>query len=143
MSEDEVRYGADSAFKAQVGGDHYRGMAIQPAEFCHRNALGSLESMAIGYLCRWRQKGGLEDLRKAKHTIELLIEMESELLHAQAATVCTWEIHHDDGNVYDGSCGVHWDFERGGPENYSITFCPQCGGRLKMGKRKTETKNGL
>ena len=78
MSEDNARYSAGSAFEGQVGGDHYRGMAIQPAEFCHRNALGSLESMAIGYLCRWRQKGGLEDLRKAKHAIELLLEMESD-----------------------------------------------------------------
>ena len=78
MSEDNVRYFAGSAFEGQVGGGHYRDMAIQPAEFCHRNALGPLESMAIGYLCRWRKKGGLEDLRKAKHAIELLIEMETE-----------------------------------------------------------------
>ena len=78
MSEDEARYGADSAFAGQVGGDHYRGMAIQPAEFCHRNGLGLCEGAAIKYLCRWRNKGGLDDLRKAKHFIDLLIEMESE-----------------------------------------------------------------
>ena len=78
MSEDEARYHAGSAFEGQVGGDHYRGMAIQPAEFIHRNGIGFIEGLAIRYLCRWRKKGGLEDLRKAKHCIDLLIDMESE-----------------------------------------------------------------
>jgi len=35
-----------------------------------------MEGSAIKYLCRWRNKGGLEDLKKAKHFIELIIEME-------------------------------------------------------------------
>ena len=84
MSEDNVRYSAGSAFDGQVGGDHYRGMAIQPAEFIHRNGIGFVEGLAIRYLCRWRQKGGLEDLRKAKHAIELLIEMEAGAEHGNA-----------------------------------------------------------
>ena len=78
MSEDEVRYHAGSAFEGQVGGDHYRGMAIQPVEFIHRNGLGFCEGAAIKYLCRWRNKGWLDDLRKARHFIDLLIDMESE-----------------------------------------------------------------
>lgn len=65
-----------SALTSQVGGDHYKAMAIQPAEFIHRNGIGFMEGSAIAYLCRWRSKGGLEDLRKAKHFIEMLIELE-------------------------------------------------------------------
>lgn len=75
MSEDAVKYAVD-ALAGQVGGDHYRDMAIQPVEFIHRNGIGFCEGSAIKYLCRWRKKGGLDDLRKAKHFIDLLIEME-------------------------------------------------------------------
>lgn len=64
------------SFKKQVGGEHYAKMAIQPAEYIHRNGIGFMEGAAIKYLSRWRTKGGLEDLRKAAHMIELLLEME-------------------------------------------------------------------
>ena len=65
-----------SPLAKQVGGSHYKGMAIQPVEFIHRNGIGFVEGCAIKYLCRWRQKNGVEDLKKAKHFIEMLIEME-------------------------------------------------------------------
>lgn len=65
-----------SAFEAQVGGSHYKDMAIQPVEFIHKNGIGYMEGNAIAYLCRWRSKNGLEDLKKARHFIDLLIEME-------------------------------------------------------------------
>lgn len=65
-----------SALKRQVGGSHYRDMPIQPTEFCHRNGIGPIESMAILYLCRWRKKGGLVDVEKARHALDLLIELE-------------------------------------------------------------------
>lgn len=57
----------------QVGGDHYRTMAIQPERFIYENGIGFHEGNAITYLCRWRSKGGLQDLEKAKHFIDLLI----------------------------------------------------------------------
>jgi len=63
-----------SALSVQVGGDHYRKMAIQPIIFITANNLGFCEGNAIKYLCRWQYKGGIEDLKKAKHYIELLIE---------------------------------------------------------------------
>lgn len=63
-------------FASQVGGDHYVGMAIQPAEYCHRNKIGKLEGDVISYVSRWRAKGGVEDLRKARHTIDLILAME-------------------------------------------------------------------
>lgn len=61
----------------QVGGNHYKKFKIQPAEFCHRNNIGYLEATAIKYLCRWRDKGGIQDLDKAIHFIELLKEFEN------------------------------------------------------------------
>jgi len=67
-----------SAFERQVGGTHYSDMAIQPVEFINRNGIGFCEGSAIKYLCRWRSKGGVEDLRKAVHFIELLIELETK-----------------------------------------------------------------
>ena len=66
-----------SAYDTQVGGEHYNDMAIQPAEFILRNDIGWAEGCAISYLSRWRKKGGIDDLRKAVHTIQLLIEEEA------------------------------------------------------------------
>lgn len=62
----------------QIGGDHYRLKAIQPWDFIIANNISYLEGNAIKYLCRWREKNGLEDLRKAKHYIQKLIEVESQ-----------------------------------------------------------------
>lgn len=67
-----------SAKGKQVGGHHYKVLAIQPVEYIHRNDIGFCEGCAIKYLTRWRDKGGVQDLEKAKHFIDLLIEMESE-----------------------------------------------------------------
>ena len=61
----------------QVGGDHYKGFTIQPAEFCYVNEIPYLEATAIKYLCRWKKKGGVQDLDKAIHFIELLKEFEN------------------------------------------------------------------
>lgn len=64
------------ALSTQVGGSHYKDMPIQPIEFCHQNRLGACETLAIKYLCRHGMKHGKEDLLKAIHCIQLLIEME-------------------------------------------------------------------
>ena len=69
----------EKALNKQIGGDHYKQMAIQPAEYIHKNNLGFLEGTAIAYISRWRNKNGIEDLKKAIHTIELLIELEESL----------------------------------------------------------------
>lgn len=60
----------------QIGGDHYKTMKIQPAEFIEANGLSYLQGNAIKYICRFRDKNGIEDLRKAKHYIDMLIEFE-------------------------------------------------------------------
>lgn len=60
--------------KTQVGGTHYSKYAIQPSEYILRNNIGWLEGNAIKYLTRWKDKGGRQDLEKAKHYVELLLE---------------------------------------------------------------------
>jgi hypothetical protein len=66
-----------NALDKQVAGDHYKNLAIQPVEFIHANCIGYFEGNVIKYVSRWRQKNGIADLEKAKHYIELLIELES------------------------------------------------------------------
>lgn len=65
------------ASSTQVGGNHYCHLAIQPVEYIHRNSIGFCEGSVIKYVTRWRNKGGVEDLRKARHFLDLLIEMET------------------------------------------------------------------
>lgn len=72
-----VQKTVDSALSVQVGGGHYKGLAIQPIEFIHANRLPFIEGNCIKYLCRWRDKGGVKDLEKVKHYVDLLIELEN------------------------------------------------------------------
>lgn len=58
----------------QIGGDHYKKYGIQPVEFIMANDIPFCEGNAIKYLVRWRDKGGVSDLLKARHYIDLLIE---------------------------------------------------------------------
>lgn len=60
----------------QEGGRHYKGLAIQPAEFISRNGLNFLEGCVIKRVCRHRQKAGAEDIRKAIHELQLILEYE-------------------------------------------------------------------
>ncbi len=69
--------GAKPAKEQQVGGSHYKDMAIQPVEYIHRNGIGFVEGCVIKYVSRWRNKGGIQDLEKARHFLDLLIEMET------------------------------------------------------------------
>jgi hypothetical protein len=65
-----------SAFKDQVGGDHYRMRAIQPLEYTLANNLNFCQGNVIKYVTRYKTKGGREDLLKARHYIDLLLESE-------------------------------------------------------------------
>lgn len=65
----------DQANNNQVGGTHYTGKAIQPWDYIISNELGYLEGNVIKYVSRWREKGGIEDLRKARHYLDKLIEV--------------------------------------------------------------------
>ncbi len=66
------------ATDAQVGGNHYKGFVIQPVEFIHKNNLGYIEGCIVKYICRWREKGGIQDLDKVIHYTEILKEYEQK-----------------------------------------------------------------
>lgn len=68
---------ADNPLNVQIGGDHYMKMAIQPVEFIHANGIPFIEGNVIKYVARWKQKNGIKDLEKARHYLDLLIELES------------------------------------------------------------------
>ena len=65
-----------TALSVQVGGTHYKDMKIQPVEFIHANGIGYFEGNVIKYVARWRAKNGIADLEKARHYLDLLIELE-------------------------------------------------------------------
>ena len=67
-----------SALGKQEGGDHYRKLKIQPIEYIHANSIPFAEGSVIKYVTRWRDKNGIADLKKAKHFLELLIELEEK-----------------------------------------------------------------
>ena len=62
----------------QEGGSHYKKMAIQPIDFIYFNEIPFIEENIIKYILRHKKKNGLEDLKKAKHYLEILIEKEYE-----------------------------------------------------------------
>lgn len=65
-----------TALETQIGGSHYKSKAIQPVEYIHANQIGYFEGCVIKYVTRWKNKNGIQDLEKAKHYLELLIELE-------------------------------------------------------------------
>lgn len=67
---------ADTVKSKQVGGDHYKGRRLQPWDLWEEFELDPWEANAVKYLLRWKDKNGVEDLRKAIHYIEYLIERE-------------------------------------------------------------------
>ena len=60
----------------QVGGDHYRQRSIQPWDIWQEYGMNAFEGAVLKYLLRWRDKNGVEDLKKARHTLDKLIELE-------------------------------------------------------------------
>jgi len=71
--EDEVK-----ASDVQVAGNHYSKLKIQPMQYCLENNLNYGQSNTIKYITRYKDKNGIEDLKKAIHCIELLIEFEEK-----------------------------------------------------------------
>lgn len=64
-----------SANDNQIGGQHYAAKPIQPWDFIAANGLGYFEGNVVKYLSRWRDKGGVQDLHKAAHYLQKLIEI--------------------------------------------------------------------
>ena len=61
-------------YSKQIGGSHYKDMVVQPSEFINKNKLLFAEGNAIKYICRHAHKGEVQDLEKAKHYIDMIIE---------------------------------------------------------------------
>ena len=70
----KVKLGDLKSLLTQVGGDHYKKMVIQPAEFINKNKLLFAEGNAIKYICRHSSKGKLQDIDKAIHYLEMVKE---------------------------------------------------------------------
>ena len=69
------------ANKRQVGGDHYMNMGVQPWKameswMTDEQLIGFMMGNVIKYVARWQERNGIEDLRKASHYLEKLIEVE-------------------------------------------------------------------
>jgi len=73
-----------SALDRPIGGRHYSDCSIQPVEFIHANRLGFIEGAVIKYVTRHGRKNGAEDIKKAIHFLELLLELE----YPDAAIAC-------------------------------------------------------
>jgi len=69
-----------SAYDKQIGGSHYKKMKIQPSKFVIENELLFPEGNVIKYICRHKYKNGKEDLEKAIHFIEMIIERDYKLI---------------------------------------------------------------
>ena len=75
---ENYQYNEGSELSKQVGGDHYSKLAIQPVEYINANKLTYLQGNVIKYVTRYKDKNGLQDLEKAKHYIDMLIELEDK-----------------------------------------------------------------
>lgn len=75
FAEEETKKNQTAKDK-QEGGSHYKDMAIQPVEFIQYNKIPFIEGSVIKYVCRHRRKNGAEDIKKAIHFLELLLELE-------------------------------------------------------------------
>ena len=64
------------ALKNQIGGNHYSDMKIQPVEYIHHNDMNYLQGAVVKYVSRYKNKNGKQDLQKAIHCLQLLIDLE-------------------------------------------------------------------
>ena len=62
------------AYKKQIGGSHYQNMVMQPSEFINKNKLPFAEGSAIKYICRHAAKGKEQDIHKAIHYLEMILD---------------------------------------------------------------------
>lgn len=65
-----------TALDIQIGGDHYKKYVIQPIEYSMANGLNPCQANVVKYITRYKDKGGVEDLKKVIHYVQLLIEIE-------------------------------------------------------------------
>lgn len=69
----------DKSVKAnnrQISGNHYMKQQVQPWDYIASNGLGFFEGNIVKYVTRWKNKGGVDDLKKAQHYLQKLIEIQ-------------------------------------------------------------------
>lgn len=74
IEQEQQSMTTQDANAVQVGGEHYKDKHIQPWDYIIANNLGYLEGNIIKYVSRWKDKNGVQDLRKAQHYLQKLIE---------------------------------------------------------------------
>jgi hypothetical protein len=87
-----------SANDKQVGGSHYK-TNIEPWDAILDWGLGYLDGSAVKYLSRWHKKGGIQDLEKARHYLDKLIEVEHERLQRASDRNVQVETQVQDSNA--------------------------------------------
>ncbi len=70
---------SNKVFFKQIGGSHYKKYKIQPSRFINENKILFAEGNAIKYICRHQDKGGKQDLEKAIHYIQMIIERDYDV----------------------------------------------------------------
>jgi hypothetical protein len=65
-----------SSLETQEGGSHYKDMKIQPLEFIHANNLDYMQGNVVKYITRHKAKNGAQDVRKALHYCQLILELQ-------------------------------------------------------------------
>ncbi len=83
-----------SAFDRQEGGNHYKDLPIQPVDYITANKIPFIEGNVIKYVTRWRNKGGVADLKKARHFLDMLIEKEECFRRTDTGVCLRCEIEH-------------------------------------------------
>lgn len=73
----EFKAAQQTPLQTQVSGSHYKDLKIQPVEYIHGNGIPFIEGCVIKYVTRWRAKGGVDDLKKARHFLDILIDLET------------------------------------------------------------------
>jgi hypothetical protein len=68
------------ASEKQIAGNHYKKLKIQPMQYNLANNMNYAQANAIKYITRYKDKNGIEDLKKAIHCLELLIEFETQIV---------------------------------------------------------------
>lgn len=71
---EQKSYEAGGMSASQIGGEHYKQCAIQPWDFVIANELDYFQGSIVKYITRWKNKGGIEDLKKARHFLDKYIE---------------------------------------------------------------------
>ena len=126
-----------SALQKQIGGEHYKKLKIQPMEYSMANGLDACQHTIIKYVTRFRDKGGIADLEKAKHCIEMLIEFEAQ--HPVEKRDLRHEWPEDESRIdaigqngptaehYQAACQHDWVYRCMTGEYGSYRQCKKCG----------------